>query len=406
MTLTDDLSAPSDKDVQFRMKVPFPLLPYALGKVSAYLPVIMPERIASSPIGKPLTEIVGSGPFRYVANERLWGFARCSNASPATCPGPMARRPSPRVRNSPIWTASSGRSFPTTPRPRVPCRPARSIGGNGRWSICCRRSGGTGRSRWDMIDRTGFMGMVRFNHLQPPFNNPAIRRAALGAINQTDLVIAEAGSDPSAWNDKVGVFCPESPMANDAGLDVLTSKRDYARVKQQLAAAGYDGGKVVFLTATNNQSTKHDLRGDGGPAAPGRPEHRPVARWISAPGLARQNNRGTAEQGGWHATAMFLPGTDLWDPAGHLAIRGNGLAAWSGWPTSPRLEQLRTNWFAAPDLRHDSKANLCRDIQMQVWQDVPYIPVGRWRQPTAYRTGITGVLRGVPLFYNVKLQRS
>ncbi len=77
----------------------------------------------------------------------------------------------------------------------------------------------------DTIDRTGFMGIVRFNHLQPPFDNPAIRQAALGAINQTDLVIAVAGSDPSAWDDKVGVFCPESPMANNAGLDVLTSKR-------------------------------------------------------------------------------------------------------------------------------------------------------------------------------------
>ncbi len=70
MAITDELSAASDREVRFRLKAPFPLLPDALGKSSAYLPVIMPERLANATPGKPLTEVVGSGPFRYVADER------------------------------------------------------------------------------------------------------------------------------------------------------------------------------------------------------------------------------------------------------------------------------------------------------------------------------------------------
>ena len=31
------------------------------------------------------------------------------------------------------------------------------------------------------------------------------------------------------------------------------------------------------------------------------------------------------------------------------SILGNGQNAWFGWPTSPRIEQLRTDWFNAPD---------------------------------------------------------
>ena len=116
--------------------------------------------------------------------------------------------------------------------------------------------------------------------------------------------------------------------------------------------------------------------------------------------LQRRNNRDSLDRGGWSATSSFLPGMDMWDPASHLAMRGNGLHAWAGWPNSPKIEQLRDAWFTAPDLA--ARQAICREIQLQVWQDVPYIPGGRWRQPTAYRTGITGVLRGVPLFYNVK----
>jgi peptide/nickel transport system substrate-binding protein len=33
---------------------------------------------------------------------------------------------------------------------------------------------------------------------------------------------------------------------------------------------------------------------------------------------------------------------------------------------------------------------------------VPYIPVGSYFQPWAYRSNISGVLNGMPLFWNVK----
>jgi peptide/nickel transport system substrate-binding protein len=98
-------------------------------------------------------------------------------------------------------------------------------------------------------------------------------------------------------------------------------------------------------------------------------------------------------------TDTTLPGLDLWDPASHLGLRGNGLNAWPGWPTSPQLESLREQWFAAPD--EARQKSICRDIQLQAFQDVPYIPTGRWADITAYRANLTGVLSGMPLFYNM-----
>ena len=73
MAATDELSAADDRTLVFRLKRPFPLLPDALGKVAGNMCAIMPERLANSDPFKPITEMVGSGPFRYVAAERVPG---------------------------------------------------------------------------------------------------------------------------------------------------------------------------------------------------------------------------------------------------------------------------------------------------------------------------------------------
>jgi peptide/nickel transport system substrate-binding protein len=61
---------------------------------------------------------------------------------------------------------------------------------------------------------------------------------------------------------------------------------------------------------------------------------------------------------------------------------------------------LRGQWFTAPD--EASRQQICRQMQRQAFQDLPYLPLGVFYQPTAYRTNLTGMLKGFPLFYNVR----
>ena len=68
----DALEAPDDRTLVFRLKKPFASLPYALAKTQPS-PVIMPERLAQTDPFKQVTEVVGSGPFRWVANEYVAG---------------------------------------------------------------------------------------------------------------------------------------------------------------------------------------------------------------------------------------------------------------------------------------------------------------------------------------------
>ena len=76
----DALEAPDDRTLVFRLKKPFAALPFALAKPQPSPPLIMPERIATTDPFKQITEVVGSGPFRFVKEEyvsgSLVGFAK------------------------------------------------------------------------------------------------------------------------------------------------------------------------------------------------------------------------------------------------------------------------------------------------------------------------------------------
>jgi peptide/nickel transport system substrate-binding protein len=73
MAATDELGAPDDTTIVFRLKKPFPLLPDALGKPGSNMPAIMPERLANTDAYTQIKEMVGSGPYRFLADERIPG---------------------------------------------------------------------------------------------------------------------------------------------------------------------------------------------------------------------------------------------------------------------------------------------------------------------------------------------
>jgi peptide/nickel transport system substrate-binding protein len=61
---------------------------------------------------------------------------------------------------------------------------------------------------------------------------------------------------------------------------------------------------------------------------------------------------------------------------------------------------LRQDWLDAPEAV--AQKRLAVEIQRQALVDVPYVPLGQYFFSTAYQTNITGVLDGVPVFWNVR----
>ena len=398
MAATDELSARDDQTIVFRLKRPFALLPSALGKTQTYVPVIMPERLAKTDPGTQVTEMIGSGPFRFLASERVAG-ARVAYEKFA---GYVPREGgTPDMTAGPKIVHFDRVEWTTIPDPTTAAQ-ALMNGEQDWWDYASadlmpmlQKSRGV---KVVVQEPSGQMSQIRFNQLHPPFDNPAIRRALLGAISQEDTMIAVVGTDPKMWNAPVGFFTPNTPMASTVGLDVFKGKRDMGHVQQELKAAGYKGEKVVLLAATDFPVLKAmaDVASDTLKRA-GMNVDYVATDWGTV--VTRRANKGPVDQGGWSAFCTAWAGADQINPAGHISLRANGDKAWFGWPDDPKLESLRDAWFQAPDV--PAQAAICAQMQAEAFKSIPYIPMGQYLQPTAYRTNLDGVLSGFALFWNV-----
>ena len=73
-----------------------------------------------------------------------------------------------------------------------------------------------------------------------------------------------------------------------------------------------------------------------------------------------------------------------------------------GTPVPPTaIDALRAAWLDAGDL--DEQRRICTELQMQLWQDVPYIPMGEYWQSTAYGKDLLDVKPGCfPVFWGIR----
>ncbi|TCR62195.1 ABC transporter substrate-binding protein [Bosea sp. BK604] len=399
MGVTDELSAVDDKTLRFRLKQAFPLLPDALAKMTAFVPAIMPERLANIDAFTQINEVVGSGPFRFVASERqsgsravyekFAGYVPRSDGKPGRTAGPKIvhfERVEWHTLPDPATAAAALQSgeIDWVEQPIPDMLPI--LAKNPDIAV-------------EIKETTGSIAIMRMNHLHPPFDNPAIRRAILLAVNQADFMEAVGGPDKKLWRTGVGVFPPDTPMAGDAGMEVLNSPRDLAKAKQSLAEAGYKGEKVVVLGVSDLANLKAECEvGADMLTRLGMNVDYQVMDWGTV--VTRRAKKEPPGQGGWNVFYTGWNGIDILDPVGHLSIRGNGSAAWPGWPEAPKIEALRDAWMAAPDLAAQQK--IAAEIQKQVMVDVPYIPLGQYFQPVGYRRTLEGVLPSFPTFWNVK----
>jgi peptide/nickel transport system substrate-binding protein len=248
-------------------------------------------------------------------------------------------------------------------------------------------------------DETGNMACLRLNQLWPPFDNPAIRRALLGAIDQSEYMTSVAGTDRELWTVPTGFFCPGLPMANTAGLEVFTGKRDYDAVKQAIAAAGYGGEKIVMLVPTDQSIVKQecDVCADMLKQIGMNVDYQAMD-WGTV--VQRRAMMDPPGKGGWNLFITGWSGLDQSNPVGHVFLRGNGKSAMFGWPDAPKIEALRQQWIDAPDQAAQQK--LAIELQLQAFNDVPYVPLGQYFQATGYRKNITDRLNGFVKFWNVR----
>ncbi|HWX47113.1 MAG TPA: ABC transporter substrate-binding protein [Roseomonas sp.] len=397
MAATDELSAPSDKEICFRLKRPFPLLPMALAKGSPLMCAIMPARLAATPATTQVTEMVGSGPFRFIANERVPGslavYHRFEKYRPALGASSFLAGAKLAHVNRVEWRSlpDSGTAAAALQAGEVDWLEAPSFD----LLPPLRRNRNV---VVQTIDPTGTIGVLRINHLHPPFNNAAVLRVLLSALDQEACMAAVAGGDPALYRTGVGFFTPDTPMATDAGIEVMNGPRDLQKAKRALEEAGYKGEKVVLLGASNIEPINAmSIVVQDTLTRLGMNVDYVSTDWGTV--MQRRTSNQPTEKGGWSGFVGTWSGNDLANPAVSVTLRGDGKAA-GGWLNSPEIERLRAAWYEAPDLA--TQQRICRELQLQAWKDVPYIPLGQFRPQAAWRKEITGLSKGFPLFWNVR----
>ncbi|WP_158746243.1 ABC transporter substrate-binding protein [Acidisphaera sp. L21] len=397
--VTDALDALDDRTLVFRLSKPFPLLPAALGKNSASVPVIMPERLSLVDAYKAVGEVVGSGPYRFVPEERLAGARAVYARNEAYIPRPDGI---PSVNAGPRIANFDRLEFITIPDAATAAAALQS--GSVDWLErpltdllpLLRRAKGV---KVEVTDPNGLIGHMRFNHLTPPFNRPAVCHAVMMAVSQLECMNAIVGTDPALFNDRVGLFSPISPMASDAGLPPPGASGDLAARKRELEAAGYNGERVVVLAGTDvaindavSEVTAETMR------RLGMNVDYAATDWgtVNQRFLSKQ----PVENGGWSTYCTFNDGGGLANPISYNALRATGASGLPGWPDIPEIETLRTRWLDATTLP-DQKA-ICRDIQRVAMDQAIFTVLGQFIQPAAYRDTLTNMARGIPVFTQLR----
>ncbi|WGS23234.1 MULTISPECIES: ABC transporter substrate-binding protein [unclassified Bradyrhizobium] len=399
MDFTASLEATDAKTITLKLKEPYGLVLESIGKPSSRVAFMMPKRLAETPPDKPIPEQIGSGPFKFVQSEFQPGVKAVYVKNKDYVP-----------RKEPAsWTAG-GKVVKVDRVEWLTMADAQT-------AINALQSGDIDfmeNPSFDMLpvlesnpdlkvetlNKFGFQTLGRMNFLYPPFDNVKVRRAALLAVNQKDVLDALVGN-PKYYKTCVAFFICDTPFATDVGGETLLKGGNIAEAKKALAESGYDGTPVVIMAPGDVTTLKaqpvvvaQQLREAGFKV------DLQATDWQTV--VSRRASQKPPKEGGWNMFFTNWVSADVSNPITNLSVGGQGKnGGWFGWAEDAKIEQLKDAFVRAPSL--DEQKKIAADIQKEAYDQVIYIPLGQYQAPSAWRKSLTGVLDGpaTPIFWNI-----
>src|SRR3954464_9909952 len=239
------IEATDPRTITLKLKEPYGLVLESIGKPSSVVPFMMPKRIAETPADKAISEQIGSGPFKFVASEFQPGVKAVYEKNKEYVPR----------KEPPSW-ASGAKVVKVDRVEWITMADAQT-------AVNALQSGDIDfmeNPSWDMLpvlaankdltvetlDKLGFQTLGRMNFLYPPFDNVKVRRAALLAMNQKDVLDGMVGN-PQYYKVCGAFFVCGTPLATEEGAGALIKSGSMAEAKKLLAESGYDGTSVVIM---------------------------------------------------------------------------------------------------------------------------------------------------------------
>lgn len=399
MKYTDSITATNDKTITLKLAKPFGYVLQLLAKPSSVAAFMMPERVANTPDGKMITDYTGSGPFKFVASEfdpgnrvvyeKFQQYVPRKEPASGTAGGKVVKVDRVEWVNMPdrmtaINALSSGdvdfiEQLPIDLLPMVQADPNLKSG---------------------TLSKLGSMTGGRMNFLYPPFNNPDIRRAALLAMNQKDVLDALVGN-PQYFKLCASVFGCGTALETQAGGESLLNGGNLDAAKALLKKAGYDGTPVVIMQPTDvpSQASQPVVAAQALRKAGFKVDLQPMD-WQTL--VSRRANPNPPSQGGWNLFFTYWNAETIWNPVVNPMLVGGGRkGAWFGWPTDPQMNQLKVDFATATDAAKQKQ--IAVEIQKHAMDQVSYIPLGQFYDVAAWSNHISHLMTGPStVFWNVE----
>jgi peptide/nickel transport system substrate-binding protein len=252
----------------------------------------------------------------------------------------------------------------------------------------------------ETLNKFGFQTLGRMNFLLPPFDNVKVRRAALLAMNQKDVLDALVGN-PKYYKTCGAFFVCGTPLETDVGAETLLKGNGVAEAKKELAGSGYDGTPVVIMAPGDVVTLKaqpivaaQQLREAGFKVDV------QATDWQTV--VSRRASQKPTNEGGWNMFFTNWVAADVMNPIVNFSIGGRGKnGGWFGWAEDAKIEQLKDAF--ARSASPDEQKKIAAEIQKEAYDQVIYVPLGQYLAPSAWRKSLTGVLDGpaTPIFWNI-----
>lgn len=399
MAATAGIAAEGDDKVVWTLTEPFPLLLEVLAKPSSVPAFIMPARVAATPADQTITDYVGSGPFVFSGADFQPGVKVVYNRFDGYKP-----------RSEPA-SGLAGAKVVNVDRVEWVTMP------DNQTAISALMGGEVDlienvqidlldilKSSPDVTvetrDPLGYQVFARMNFKHPPFNDVRLRRAAMAALGQ-EQVMATLIGNPDYYKLCGAIFGCGTPLGSEAGSESLKAGGDPARARQMLTEAGYDGTPVVIMQATDlgtvgtapvviaaalrEAGFKVDLQ---------------AMDWQTL--VSRRASQKPPAEGGWNIFTSFISGIESNTPLINPILPSTGDTGWFGWANDPELEALRAAYLKADG--PEAQKAVAHRIQEHVLDQVIFVPLGNYPFVQARSNRLTDMLpTAVPVFWNLKL---
>jgi peptide/nickel transport system substrate-binding protein len=237
--------------------------------------------------------------------------------------------------------------------------------------------------------------VLRFNSLWPPFDNVKARQAVAHAVSQRDYMSAAYG-DPKYWRECYAFWICGSPNGTEVGSESYRQP-DLEKARALVRESGYDGRPVVLIGGSDVLPYQRmslitaDLLKQIGMNV-----DMQLSDWGSV--AARRAKKDPPAQGGWNLFHTSANGAQLASPlTSPSTITTCDGKNFPGWPCDQAEEDLRMQYIR--ETNPTTQKTLLETMHRRLWDSLPYVPLGQFRQPFLWRSNIKGVVKANTVVY-------